>query len=64
MTRKQMCALAAVSAMLFLTGIAVWKLGQAPAEANGSPIAILTSSIVLYLMYLFAALPSRSKTRK
>ncbi len=59
MTRKQMCALAAVSAMLFLTGIAVLKLGNATAEGNSSPIAILTSSIVLYLMYLFATLRGR-----
>lgn len=64
MTQKQLCALAAVTAMLFLTGLAVWKLGHGPVQGNGSPAAILSSSVVLYLMYLFATLPGRSKTRK
>ncbi len=64
MTRKQMCALAAVTAMLFLTGLAVWKLGSEPTEGNGRSAAILTSSIGLYLMYLFSTLPGRNNTRK
>lgn len=66
MTRKQLCALAAVTAMLVLTGSAVWKLGFSPADENdgtGGPVAILTCSIVLYLAYLFSTLPNLSKTR-
>jgi hypothetical protein len=63
MTRKQMCALAAVTAMLFLIGLAVWKLGSEPAEGSGRTAAILSSSIALYLMYLFSTLPGRNNTR-
>ena len=67
MTRKQISSLAAVTAMLFMTGIAVWRLSGAPsAETGGSggTTAILTSSIVLYLMYLFATLPGRGNRKK
>ena len=61
MTQKQMCSLAAVTAMLFLTGLAVWKLSYTRAGDGSSVSAILTSSIVLYLMYLFSTWPGRNK---
>lgn len=61
MTRKQLCALASVTALLCLTGVAVWKLSSASAEPSGSATAIFTSSIVLYLMYLFSTSSDRSK---
>lgn len=61
MTRKQMCAFAVGTAMLFLIGLVVWKLIYGPDNENGSRVAILTASIVLSVMYLFATLPGRSK---
>jgi len=67
MTRKQICALAAVTAMLFLISLAVWKLGHpdiSNVEGSGGAAGILTSSIVLYLAYLFSVLPGRSKSQK
>ena len=64
MTRKQLCALAIVTSMLFLTGIAVWKLGHPINGGNASPAAILTSSTVLYVMYLFSTLPGRPQRWK
>lgn len=64
MTRKQVCALAIVTAMLFLTGIAVWKLSHPLDEGTASSAAILTSSIVLYVMYLFSTRPGRAQRRK
>lgn len=67
MTRKQLCSLAAVTAMLLLTGIAVWEPGQVAAEESGGSdgtAAILSSSIVLYLAYLFSTLTSRAKPPK
>jgi len=57
-----MCSLAAVKAMLFMTGVAVWRLsdGHLPETGEtGGPSAILTSSIVLYTVYFFATMPSR-----
>ncbi len=67
MNRKQVCALAAVTAMLFLTGVAVWRLsGVPPVEMGGSgvPVGIMTSSITLYIFYLFSTLPNRRHKRK
>jgi len=67
MTRKQVCALAAVAAMLFITGVAVWRLsGVSPVEMGGSsfPVGIMTSSIALYIFYLFSTLPNRRHKRK
>lgn len=67
MTRKQICSLAAVTAMLFMTGIAVWKLSASQInETDGSDgiTAILTSSIVLYLTYLFTTLPGQNGRKK
>lgn len=65
MSKKQWCSLAAVTAMLFMTGLAVWKLQQVPDIAGEtSNTAILTNSIVLYLAYLFSTLPGRSQANK
>ena len=64
MTRKQMCSLASVTAMLFLTGLSVWQAGNVSDQGDGGPAAILTASVVMYLIYLFSALPGQSKTRK
>lgn len=67
MTRKQICALVVVTAMLILTGLAVWKLGYADVNesgGSGGAVAILTSSIALYIAYLFATLPGRRDRRK
>jgi len=50
--------------MLFPASLAVWKLSHAAAEENASMLAILTSSIVLYLMYLISTLPGRNNIRK
>jgi len=61
MTRRQLCALASVTALLCLTGLAVWKLSYASPEPNGGTTAIFTSSIVLYLMYLFSTSSGRTK---
>jgi len=60
-TRKQMCAAAAITAMLFLIGLVVWKLIYGADDENGSAVAILTSSIILSVMYFFATLPGRTK---
>ena len=67
MTRKQICSLAAVTAMLFMTAIAVWRLSGVELSetgATGGITAIMTSSIVLYLAYLFATLPGRNGRKK
>ncbi|MEP3421470.1 MAG: hypothetical protein ABJN35_07040 [Erythrobacter sp.] len=61
MTRKQFCALASVTALFVLAGLAVWKLSYASAEPSGSATTIITSSIVLYLMYLFSVSSERNK---
>lgn len=61
MTRKQRCALALVTALFFLVGVTVWKLSSGSAEPSGSTTAIFTSSIVLYLAYLFSVSSGRTK---
>ncbi|MEP5937243.1 MAG: hypothetical protein ABJ239_02855 [Erythrobacter sp.] len=61
MTRRQICTLASVTALFVLTGLAVWKFSYASAEPSGSATAIFTSSIVLYLMYLFSTSSERPK---
>ena len=49
--------------MLLLTGLAVWKLVHGNGEENGSTVVILTSSISLYLIYLFATSSSQIKKK-
>jgi len=61
MTRKKMCAFAAGPAMLVLIGLIVWKLIYGPDDENGGTEAIVTSSIMMSVMYLFATLPGRTK---
>lgn len=61
MTRKQICALASVSALFFLTGLAAWKLSNTAPEMSDSATAIFTTSIVLFLLYLFSTRPNRTK---
>ena len=61
MTRNRMCAVAAVMALLFVLGLMVWKLIYGSADETGNTVAILTSSIILSVMYFFATLPGRAK---
>ena len=60
MTRKKMCALASVTAMLFLTGLSVWQSGEVSRQGDGGPAAILTVSIVMYIIFVFSSFPRRS----